>query len=219
MRKEKETQIENSSIKSHKMNQKEGNSRNKLKLISVDKMDNFCKIKLLNLTQQETGKLNTLISIKGNEFLNVKHSHRGNSKFRWYHFRNQFSSVQFSGSVVSDSLQPHGLQHARHPCPSPILELTQTHVHWVSDAIQPSHPLSSPSPPALNLSQYQGLFQRVSSLHQVAKVWSFSFSISPSNEYSGVISFRMDWLDFLAVQGTLNTTVQKRQFFSSQLSL
>ena len=93
MRKEKETQIENSSIKSHKMNQKEGNSMNKLKLISVDKMDNFCKIKLLNLTQQETGKLNTLISIKGNEVLNVKHSHRGNSKFRWYHFRNQFSSV------------------------------------------------------------------------------------------------------------------------------
>ena len=79
-------------------------------------------------------------------------------------------------------------------------ELTQTNVHWVGDAIQPSHHLSSPSPPALSLSQHQGLFKWVSSLHQVAKYWSFSFSISPSNEYSGLISFRMDWLDLLAVQ-------------------
>ena len=79
-----------------------------------------------------------------------------------------------------------------------LLDLTQTHVHWIGDAIQPSHPLSSPSPPDLNLSQHQGLFQRVSSLHQVAKDWSFSFSISPSNEYSRLISFRMDWLDLLA---------------------
>ena len=67
--------------------------------------------------------------------------------------------VQFSRSVVSDSLRPHGLQHARPPCPSPILEFTQTHVHRVSDAIQPSHSLSSPSPPAPNPSQHQSLFQ------------------------------------------------------------
>ena len=67
------------------------------------------------------------------------------------------SSVQFSRSVVSDSLQPHELQHARPPCPSP--EFTQTHVHQVSDAIQPSHPLSSPSPLAPNPSQHQSLFQ------------------------------------------------------------
>ena len=86
----------------------------------------------------------------------------------------------------------------------------------VSDAIQPSHPLSFPSP-AFSLSQHQGLFKWVSSSHQVAKYWSFSFSISPSNEYSELISFRMHWLDLLAVQGTLqglsrvfsNTTVQK----------
>ena len=64
--------------------------------------------------------------------------------------------VQFSGSVVSDSWQPHGLQHARLPCPSPTPGLAQTHV---GDAIQPSHPLLSPSPPALNLFQHQGLFQ------------------------------------------------------------
>ena len=87
-------------------------------------------------------------------------------------------------------------------------EFTQTHVHWVSDAIQPSHPLSSPSPPALNLSQNQGLFKRVSSLHKWPKYWSFSFSISPSNEYPGLISFRMGWLNLLAVQGTLKSFLQ-----------
>ena len=72
-----------------------------------------------------------------------------------------------SQSVVSDSLQPYGLQHARLPCPSPTPGLAQTHIHRVGDANQPSHPLSSPSPPAFNLSQHQGLFQEVSSLHQV----------------------------------------------------
>ena len=78
-------------------------------------------------------------------------------------------SLWFSRPVVSNSLQPHGLQHARPPCPSPLLEFTQTHVHWVGDAIQPSH-LLSPSSPALNLSQHQGLFQWVGLSHQVAKV-------------------------------------------------
>ena len=70
-----------------------------------------------------------------------------------------FSSVQFSRSVVSDSLRPHESKHARTPCSSPTPELTETHVHRVSDAIQPSHPLSSPSPPAPNPSQHQSLFQ------------------------------------------------------------
>ena len=83
-------------------------------------------------------------------------------------------------------------------------ELAQNHVHRVGDAIQPRHPLLSPSPPAFNLSQHQGLFQWVSSSHQY---WSFSFSISPSNEYSGLISFRIDWFD-LAVQGTLKSLLQ-----------
>ena len=73
-----------------------------------------------------------------------------------------------------------------------LLEFTQTHVHWVGDAIQPSHPLSSPFLPTFNLSQQQGLFQ-----------W-----ISSSNEHSGLISFRMDWLDLLAVQGTLKSLLQ-----------
>ena len=87
-------------------------------------------------------------------------------------------------------------------------EPTQTHVHRVGGTIQPSHPLSSSSSPAFSLSQHQGLFQCVGSLHQVAKVWSFSFSISPYNEYSGLISFRMDWLDLLAVQVTLKRLLQ-----------
>ena len=71
---------------------------------------------------------------------------------------------------MSDSLQPYGLQHARPPCPSPTPEIAQIHVYRVDDDIQPSHPVSSPSPPAFNLSQHQGLFQLVGSLHQVAKV-------------------------------------------------
>ena len=87
-------------------------------------------------------------------------------------------------------------------------EFVQTHVHHVGDAIQPSHHLLSPSPPTFNLSRHQGLFQGVSSWHQVTKYWSFSFNISPSNEYSRLISFRMDWLDLLVVQGTLKSLLQ-----------
>ena len=102
-----------------------------------------------------------------------------------------------------------------------LREFAQTHVHGVSDAIQPSHPLSSPSLPFC-LSQDQGLFQRVCSSHQVAKVyWSFSFSISPSNEYSGLISFRIDWFDLPAVQGTQESspTPQFKSVSSLELSL
>ena len=87
-------------------------------------------------------------------------------------------------------------------------ELTQPHVHRVGDAIQPSHPLLSSSPPAFNLSQFQGLFQWVSSSIRWQNYWSFSFSISPSSEYSGLIFFRINWFDLLAVQGTLNSLLQ-----------
>ena len=107
-------------------------------------------------------------------------------------------------------------------------EFTQAHVRQVGDAIQPSHPLSSPAPPAPNPSQHQGLFQSVSSSHEVAKCWSFSFTISPSKEHPGLISFRMDWLDLLAVQGTLKSLLQHHSskasilqhsaFFTIQLS-
>ena len=98
-------------------------------------------------------------------------------------------------------------------------EFTQTHVHQVGNTIQPYHPLSSPSPPAPNPSQHQSLFQWVSSLHQVAKVWSFSFNISPSNEYSGLISFRIEWSDLLAVQGTLKSLLQHHSSKASTLRL
>ena len=119
-----------------------------------------------------------------------------------------FSSVQFSHSVVSDSLWPREPQHARPPCPSPTPGFTQTHVHWVGDAIQPSHPLSSPSPPALNLSQHQGLLKWVSSSHQVAQVLEFQLQHQSFNEHPGLIYFRIDWLDLLAVQGTPKSLLQ-----------
>ena len=89
-----------------------------------------------------------------------------------------------------------------------LLGSTQTHVNGVGDTIQPSHPLSSPSPPALNVSQYQCLFKWVSSSHQVAKILEFSFNSSPFKEHPGLISFRMDWLDLCAVQGTLKSLPQ-----------
>ena len=88
------------------------------------------------------------------------------------------------------------------PVHQQLPEFAQICVHQVDDAIQPSHPLSSPSPLAFNTSQHQGLFQRW------PKYWSFNFSISSSNEYSGLISFRVDWLDLLAVQGTLKSLLQ-----------
>ena len=107
-------------------------------------------------------------------------------------------------------------------------ELTQTHVHWVGGAIQPFHPLSSPSPPAFNLSQHQGLFQWVSPSRQVVKVLEFQLQHQSFNEYSVLISFRMDWLDFPAVQGSLKSILQHHSskasilrhsaFFIAQLS-
>ena len=87
-------------------------------------------------------------------------------------------------------------------------ELTQTHVRGVGDAIQPSHPLSSPSPPALNLSQHQVSSNESALCIRWPKYWSFSFNISPSNEHPGLISFRMNWLDLLAIQGTLKSLLQ-----------
>ena len=86
-------------------------------------------------------------------------------------------------------------------------ELSETHVHRVGDAIQPSHPLLTPSL-AFNLSQHQGLFNELVLHIRWPKYWSFIFHISPSNEYSGLISFRMDWVGLLAVQGTLKSLLQ-----------
>ena len=135
--------------------------------------------------------------------------------------KGSFSSVQ--SSVLSDSLRPHGLQHAGPPSPSPTPESPHTHVHRASDAIQPSHPLSSllllPSIlPSIRV------FSNESALCiRWPKYWSFSFSISPSNEHSGLISFRKDWLDLFAVQGTLKSLLQHRSskapILRAQLSL
>ena len=112
----------------------------------------------------------------------------------------------FSCSVMSNFLHPSNMQgfSVLHY----LLELVQTHLHWASDAIQQSHPLFPPSPLASNLFYHQGLFQWVSSSHQVAKDWIFSFSISPSIEHPGLMSFKMDWLHLLTVQGTLKSLLQ-----------
>ena len=111
---------------------------------------------------------------------------------------------------MSNCLWSHGPQHAKLPCLSPIPRAysNSNDGHWIGDAIQPSHPLLSPSPPALNLSQHQGIFQWVSPSIRWPKYWSFSFSLSPFNEYSGRMSFRMDCLDLLAAQGTLKSLLQ-----------
>ena len=127
----------------------------------------------------------------------------------------QFSSVAQLCLTLCD---PMDCSTPGFPVHHQLPELTQNHVRQVGDAIQPSHPLLSPFLPAFSLSQHQNLCVCI----RLPKYWSFSFSINPSNEYSGLISFRMDWLDLLAVQGTLksllNTTVQKHQFFSTQPS-
>ena len=141
----------------------------------------------------------------------------------------QFSSVQFSHSVLSDSLQPHESQHSRPPCPSPT---PGVHSDSMSiDSVMPSshlilcHPLLllPPIPPSIRV------FSNESTLRmRWPEYWSFSFSSSPSSEHPGLISFRMDWLDLLAVQGTLKSLLQhhssrasilrRSAFFTVQLS-
>ena len=109
----------------------------------------------------------------------------------------QFSSVTQSCLTLCD---PMDCSTPGLPVHHKLPEFTQTQVHWISDAIQPSHCLWSPSPPTINLSQHQGLFKESVLCIRWPQYWSFSFS--PSSEYSGLISFRMDWLDLLVVQGT-----------------
>ena len=125
----------------------------------------------------------------------------------------QFSSVAQSCLTLCDPMKRStpGL-----PVHHQLPESTQTHIHQVSDAIQPSHPLLVPSPPAPNFPSIR-LFSSESALCiRCPKYWSFSFSVSPSNEYSGLISFRFDWFDHLAVQGTLKSFLQ---YHSSKASV
>ena len=128
----------------------------------------------------------------------------------------QFNSVE-SLSCVRFFVTPTDCSMPRFPTHHQLPELTQTHAHRVSDAIQPSHPLLSPSPLAFNLPQHQFFASGGQS------IGSFIFNISPSVEFSGLISFRMDWLDLLTIQELsrvfTNTTVQKHQSFGAQLSL
>ena len=115
----------------------------------------------------------------------------------------QFSSVAQSCLTLCDPMNRSTLGFPVH---HQLPEFTQTHAHRVGDAIQPSHPLSSPSPAAPNPSQHQGLFQGVNSSHEMSKVLEFQLQ-HPSNEYPGLI-FMMDWLDLLEVQGTLKSLLQ-----------
>ena len=137
--------------------------------------------------------------------------------------RSRFSSVQFSRSVVSDSLWPHESQYARPPCPS--LKLMSIELVMPSSHLILCHPflLLPPIPPRIRV------FSNESTLHmRWPKYWSFSLSITPSNEHPGLTFFRMDWLDRLAVQGTLKSLLQhhtskpsilwRSAFFTVQLS-
>ena len=117
---------------------------------------------------------------------------------------------------MSDSLWPHGLQHARHPCPSPTPGVfSQTHVHWVSDAIQPSHPLLSPSSPALDLSQHQCLFQWVGSSHQV-ELQHQSLQRLQDWFLLGLIGL-ISLLSKRLARVFSSTTIGKYQFFSTHI--
>ena len=119
--------------------------------------------------------------------------------------RTQFSSVAQSCATFRD---PKNRSIPGLPVHHQLQESTQTHVHRVNDAIQPSHPLSSSSPAALNLSKHQGLFQWVSSSHQVAKVLEFQLQHQSFQWTPGLISFRMNWLDILEFQETLKSPLQ-----------
>ena len=141
-----------------------------------------------------------------------------------------FSSVQFISVAQSCPTLCDPMNHSTPGLPvhHQLLEFTQTHVHQVGDAIQPSHSLSSPSPPASNPSQHQSLFQWVNSLHEVAKVLEFQLQHHSLQRNPRLISFRMDWLDLLAGQVTLKSLLQHRNskasilwcsaFFTVQLS-
>ena len=141
------------------------------------------------------------------------HSTKGNS---------YFSVVQFSSSVVPNLCDPMDCSMPGLPVHHQLSEPTQTHVHWIGDTIQQSHPLS-PSPPTFNLSQHQDLSKWVSSSHQVTELLEFCFNISPSNEYSGLIP--LGWTGWVSLQFKglsrvfSNTIIQKHQFFCAQLSL
>ena len=127
--------------------------------------------------------------------------------FRAY-FAQRWCSVQFSHSVVSNALQPHGLQNFSFPVCHQLMELAQTHAHHINDAIQPSYTLLSFLLLPLIFCSIRVFSNESVLLIRWPKYWSFSFSISPSNEYSGLISLKIDWFELLAIQGTLKSLLQ-----------
>ena len=154
-------------------------------------------------------------------FGNVKYFHKN-----WSDPPSPFSSVQSLSRVRLCNRMNHSTPGL--PVHHQLPEFTQIHVHRVGDAIQPSHPLSSPSPPAPNPSQHQSFSDESTLRMRWPKYWSFNFSISTSKETPGLISFRMDGLDLFAVQGTLKSLLQHHSpkasifphsaFFTIQLS-
>ena len=156
-------------------------------------------------------------------------------KYIWWRVRSHRHEATSNLSVVVVQLLSCVRLCDPMDCNMPVLavphhlpEFAQVRIHWIGDAIQPSRPLSSPSPPTFSLSQHQG-FSKESALHiRWPKYWSFSLSISPSNEYSGLVSFRIDWFDLHAIQGTLKSLLQyhsskalflqRSAFFMVQLS-
>ena len=150
----------------------------------------------------------------------IKKSNNMNSYYFWLCLVTQFSSVAQSCPTLCD---PMNRSMPGLPVHHQLLEFTEIHVHWVGDAIQPYHPLSSPSPPAPNPSQHQGLFQWVNSSHEVAKVLEFqlqhqSFQWTPRTDRlsDGLVGLPCSPRDFSRVFS--NTTVQKHEFFGTQLS-
>ena len=138
----------------------------------------------------------------------------------WYGWFQSFlfliCSVQFSHSVMPDFWDLMDCSTPGLPIHHQLPESTQTHVHWLNDVIQPSQPLSSPSTPASIFPSIK-VFSNESAMHiRRPKYWIFSFNISTSNEHLGLISFRMDWLNLLAVQGTLKSLLQH---YSSKASI
>ena len=125
--------------------------------------------------------------------------------------------ILYISSVQSLTLRPMNRSTPGLPVHHQLPESTQIHVHRVSDAIQPSHSLSSPSPSAHNPSSIRVFSNESILCMRWPKYWSFSLSISPSNEYPGLVSFRMDWLDFLAVQGTCKSLLQQHSSKTSIL--
>ena len=144
----------------------------------------------------------------------------GNFKMMWKWSINlwkMFNDIQFSlvAQLCLTLCDPMNCSTPGLPVHHQLLKSTQTHVHWIGDAIQPSHSLSSPSPPTLNLSQHQGLFKWGSSSHEVAKV--LEFQLQYQSFHPALISFRIDWFYLLAVQGTLKSLLQNHSSKASIL--